>query len=128
MNTTTIKKPTRNGLVFDTLAMAQRLRAVGVPEAQAYEQVEIVAEIFEHNMATKRDVAVLRKDMEVLRKDIADLRSSTKRDIADVRKDMEVMKMELRKEMHQMQSKIIIWVAAMLFAQAGFITALQKLL
>lgn len=93
----------RYNLTIDTLAMAQRLRAVGVPEAQANEQVEIIAEVFEHNISTKHDIEVIRKDIEGVRA-------------------------ELKTEMYQMKSNIIIWVAGLLLAQAALITTLQKLL
>lgn len=127
-----------NGLVFDTLAMSKRLRSVGVPEEQANEQVEIIAEVFKHNMATQADVQNIRKDITLIKREIADVRAELKKDIADVRKeiadlrkelkkDIELLRLEFKKDMYKMKSSIILWVAGMLLAQAAVIGAMQKL-
>jgi len=96
------KKRSRSGLIFDTLAMARRLRDAGVPEQQANEQVEIIAEVFEQNMSTKHDMELLRKDLEV-------------------------MKLDTIKEIYRMKSSIITWVVGLLLAQAGFIEVIRRL-
>ncbi len=56
---------------FDTLKVANRLKAVGVPPAQAEAEAEVFSEIFEVNLrelATKedlqREIGNLRKDMD----------------------------------------------------------------
>ena len=55
---------------FDTLTYANKLKAAGVPEKQAEAQVEILAEIIESNLATKRDLkkleVALRHDIEAM--------------------------------------------------------------
>ena len=45
--------------VFDTLAYAKKLKAVGVPEEVAEVQAEALAEIVEERLATKRDLREL---------------------------------------------------------------------
>src|SRR5260364_428605 len=66
---------------FDTLKVANRLKSVGVPSAQAEAEAEVLSEIFEVNLkalTTKedllREIGGLRKDMnaqyESLRKDV----------------------------------------------------------
>src|SRR5260364_351088 len=56
---------------FDTLRVANRLKAVGVPSAQAEAEAEVLSEVFEVNLkelATKEDLRAtkddLRKDMD----------------------------------------------------------------
>ncbi|MBI4829760.1 MAG: DUF1640 domain-containing protein [Nitrospinae bacterium] len=46
-------------VTFDTLAYANKLKAVGVPERQAEAQAEALAGIVEDNLATKRDLKEL---------------------------------------------------------------------
>lgn len=59
-------------ITFDTLAYAKKLKAVGVPEAQAEIQAEALAEIIEGRLATKQDL----KEFEVaLKKDLAETKA-----------------------------------------------------
>ncbi|MFQ5647234.1 MAG: hypothetical protein ACE5GM_09910 [bacterium] len=46
-------------IIFDTLAYANKLKTVGVPEQQAEIQAETLAEIIESNLVTKRDLKEL---------------------------------------------------------------------
>ena len=46
-------------ITFDTLAYVKRLKAAGVPEAQAEIQAETFAEIIDEKVATKQDLAIL---------------------------------------------------------------------
>ena len=45
-----------NTPVIDTLAYAKRLKAAGVPDAQAEAQAEALAEALVNNLATKHDL------------------------------------------------------------------------
>src|SRR5260364_357079 len=63
---------------FDTLRVANRLKAVGVPSAQAEAEAEVLSEVFEVNLkelATKEDLRATKEDL--------------RRDIGDLRKDMD---------------------------------------
>ena len=46
-------------ITFDTLAYVKRLKAAGVPEAQAEIQAETFAEIIDEKVATKQVLAIL---------------------------------------------------------------------
>ena len=50
-----------SAITFDTLAYVKKLKAVGVPEAQAEVQAEALVEIIDEQLATKRDL----KEMEM---------------------------------------------------------------
>src|SRR5260363_88569 len=63
---------------FDTLRIANRLKAVGVPSAQAEAEAEVLSEVFEVNLkelATKEDLRATKEDL--------------RREIGDLRKDMD---------------------------------------
>ena len=48
-----------HALVFDTLAYAKKLKAVGFTEDQAEVQAEELAKVIDENLATKHDLKVL---------------------------------------------------------------------
>lgn len=59
-----------HALVFDTLAYAKKLIAVGVPQTQAEVQAEMFAEIIDDQLATKQDL----KELEIkLERDLKEL-------------------------------------------------------
>jgi hypothetical protein len=50
---------------FDTLAYAKKLQGVGFTAQQAEIQAETLKEIIEDNLATKRDLEDLKKDLTI---------------------------------------------------------------
>ncbi|MBI5185665.1 MAG: DUF1640 domain-containing protein [Nitrospinae bacterium] len=86
--------------IFDTLRIYERLKDADLSEKAAKEIAGVFRESIEERLATKRDLKELEKHFDLRLKE---LESSIKADI-------------------------IKWVAAMLAAQAGFISALVKLL
>ena len=60
-------------VLLDTLKASRRLQAAGFPEEQADELVATFAEDFGQNLATKDDIALLRKDLDLVRGDIRDM-------------------------------------------------------
>lgn len=63
--------------IFDTLAYAKKLKAVGFTEEQAEVQAETLSEIIDERLATKQDILALKKD-------IKELEISLKRDIKEL--------------------------------------------
>ena len=59
--------------LLDTLKASRRLQAAGFPEEQADELVATFAEDFGQNLATKDDIALLRKDLDLVRGEIRDM-------------------------------------------------------
>ena len=58
-----------SALTFDTLKFARRLQAAGMEQHLAEEQAEALAEALEanlENLATKADIADLRRDMQLM--------------------------------------------------------------
>jgi hypothetical protein len=68
-------------LAFDTYASVKKLKDAGFTEQQAEAQVQVLAEIIESNLATKLDIAEVKRDIEALR-------LATKADIAESRVDL----------------------------------------
>src|ERR671927_23583 len=78
---------------FDTLEFAERLKAGGFTEQQARAATAAFAKATSQELATKRDLDALRRDLKAeadeLRRAIDDLRRSTKADFDLLRKDVE---------------------------------------
>jgi hypothetical protein len=55
---------------FDTLGYFEKLKAAGVPEIQAKAQVEVIREVIEDKLATKRDLKELELAMEKNNKEL----------------------------------------------------------
>jgi 2-phosphoglycerate kinase len=93
-------------LSFDTLKFARRLQAAGMDARLAEEQAEALAEALDANLqelATRADIAVVRKDLQQLESD-------------------------LRKEMLLLEQRLIIKLGSMLVVAVGAVAALVKLL
>jgi hypothetical protein len=80
-------------ITFDTLKFVEKLRAVGVSEAQAKVQAEVLVfaldEVMDQQLATKADIARLERDLKV---DIARLEREFKAEIIPMQRDLFVLK------------------------------------
>ena len=90
-------------LAFDTLAYSQELQAAGVPEKQANAQAHALAGVVTETLATKGD-------------------------IADLRRDMQEMETNLRHDMQEMEQRLTIRLGTMMAISVGAVAALVKLL
>ena len=98
--------PVTTAVTFDTLKFAWRLQAAGMDQRLAEEQAEALAEALEVNRQAL----------------------ATKADMADLRKDMQRMEADLRKDMQRMEQRLTIKLGAMLVVAVGAVATLVKLL
>ncbi|MBF0487792.1 MAG: DUF1640 domain-containing protein [Nitrospirae bacterium] len=71
----------KESVIFDTHAYVKRLKAVGFTEEQAEVQTEVLSELLEESLATKRDL----KDLEIiLKRDLKELENNFKRDLKEL--------------------------------------------
>src|SRR5260364_69342 len=92
---------------FDTLRIANRLKAVGVPSAQAEAEAEALSEVFEVNLkelATKEDLRATKEDL--------------RREIGDLRKDIDT-------KLANMKFDLLRWFFGIALAQTGLLVALK---
>ncbi len=73
-----------SALAFDTLKFAKRLKEAGFTEQQAEALAHAGAELIEENLATKRDIADLKRDIKELEVKIEQIRSDLGRDLKDL--------------------------------------------
>ncbi len=129
---------------FDSLAFVKKLRAAGVPDAQAEAQAEVFIEIMDSTFATKPGlinvknelqlaIENVRKEIQVvkaeLKRDIEDLRNRLKRDIEDLRnelkRDIEELRLEVKKDIKLLERDMTIKMGLM---SVGIITILGILI
>ncbi len=119
-------------IAFDTHRFVKNLTAHGFSEEQAEALATEQVNLLNSNLATKADIAEVRREIEALRQetkadievlrqgtkaDIEVLRQETKAEIAGVRRDIEALKVDLLK-----------WLFGAMFVQVGLIVTLLKLL
>ena len=105
-------------LIFDTFDYAKKLQRAGLTEEQALVHVEAPRTLVEHDIATKQDIAELRKEIQ---QGIESLRK--KRDVK-----LAELNISLVKEIATAKAKTIKWVAGMLVAQGAVVATLVILL
>ncbi len=91
------------GLAFDTLAYAKKLKSAGFTEEQAETQVEALAQIVDDKLATKKDIMLIHRDIEELR-------------------------IEFKRDLAEMESRLIIKMGSMLVVTIGILATLMKIL
>ncbi len=72
-----------NALVFDTLKFTKHMVAAGMPAEQAEALAEEQAHLVNDQLATKRDI-------ELIRRDIKELEAATKRDLKELEHRMTI--------------------------------------
>ena len=125
-----------HAITFDTLSYAKKLISVGVPQEQAEVQAETFSEIIESELATKRDIYILRKDMKEmetsLKRDTKNLETSLKRDMKElevsVKRDMKELEVSLKRDMKELEQKPIIKLGFLIAASIAIVATLVKLL
>jgi uncharacterized membrane protein YqiK len=66
---------------FDTLEYIHKLKACGVPEEQAEVHARAIIEVVESNLATKQDIAEIKRDMTGHKRDMQELDIRLKYDL-----------------------------------------------
>ena len=118
---------------FDTLKAYKSLQGAGFVEAQAEAVIATVGEAFAdnlafkediHEMATKQDMADVRRDM-ATKQDMVDVRRdmATKQDMADVRRDMAT-----KTDLHALEVRLMVRLGGLIIAIAGVTVAAVRLL
>ena len=132
-------------VAFDTLKAATRLQEeAGFDETKARVLVSTFAEGMVENLATKDDIAGLRREFAGLRREFGGLRRefttlATKEELATLRGEMKQMDASLRGEMKQMdaslrgeiskvQERLTVRLGGAIAAAVAILVAVDKLL
>ncbi len=99
-------------IAFDTLKFAKRLKEAGFTEQQVEALGAAEAEFIEENLATKRDIADVKRDIKELDLKIEQVRVELKRDI----KELET---KLARDLKDLEYRMTIKLGAMLVVTLG---------
>lgn len=104
--------------MFNSLSIAKQLEAAGVPREQAEAHVQILSDVFENEIASKRD--------------IQELQAATSRDIkqldVDLRRDIKEMEISFKRDIHDVEQRVVIKISAIVGAMITFSIALTAAL
>jgi len=117
-------------ITFDTLKFANRLKAAGVPSAQAEAQAEVLSEVFETNtdaLATKEDVNLLEgrvdSKFDLLRKDIQSMEGRFNAKLCDLRKDTQSMEERLNARFDNLWLKWVVTLGGIVVVVLGLFSS-----
>ena len=132
-----------SALAFDSHAFVKRLTEAGMPERQAAvlatEQTRLIeadlatkADIKALEATTKKEIELIRRDIESIRHDIKALEAATKADIELIRRDIkalegatkkeiELIRLEMKALEHRVTATILKWMFGALAAQTVLI-------
>ena len=100
-------------MAFDTLSYARRLKAAGMPEAQAEAVAEATRDILVSEAATKAD--------------IERLEASTKAEFAAVRSEIAAVRSDLTQEIAAMGLRVTVRLGTLIAVGVAVLAALIKL-
>ena len=121
-------------VAFDTLKAATRLQEeAGFDETKARVLVSTFAEGMVENLATKDDIAGLRREFAGLRREFGGLRRefttlATKEELATLRGEMKQMDANLRGEISKVQERLTVRLGGAIAAAVAILVAVDKLL
>ena len=113
-------------VAIDTLKATQRLKSAGFSENQTKSLVATFAGGITENLATKDDIALVRKEMEVLGKDIGALDTKIDTSIAAVQKDIKALDTKMDTSIAALDTKTDTSFAALDTKIDTSIAAVQK--
>ena len=112
-------------LNFDTLTYVKQLEAVGVPREQAEVQAEALRAIIDEKLATKVDIAELKRDIESTKAELKRDIESTK---AQLQADMSQLRIDTARDLRELEMRMLIRLGGMMAASIAVVAALVRLL
>lgn len=106
---------------FDTLKFAKRLKEAGFTEQQAEALADAEAEFIEQNLATKRDIADLKRD-------IKELEVTLRSDIKQLDLKIEQTRSDLARDLKDLEYRMTIKLGTLMVVAVGAMATLAKLL
>lgn len=115
-------------VLFDTLKLADRLEAAGMPPEQAKGTAAALAEATAETVATRQDlqlaVSDLRGEIATLRGEIHEVEGRLRAEIATLRGETRAGDEGLRTEIEKVRADVRGWLIAQAFAIVGAVAAM----
>ena len=110
-----------NAIAFDTLKFAKRLKEAGFTEQQAEALADAEAEFIEQNLATKRDIADVKRD-------IKELEVTLRNEIKQLDVKMEQIRSDLARDLKDLEYRMTIKLGTLMVVAVGAMATLVKVL
>ncbi|MEO5356109.1 MAG: CCDC90 family protein [Nitrospirae bacterium YQR-1] len=108
----------KESVIFDTHAYVKRLKAVGFTEEQAEVQTEVLSELLEESLATKRDLKELEN---ILRRDLKELENNFKRDVKELEN-------KVARDLKELELKLSVRLGTIVAVGIAGVAAVMKLI
>ncbi len=126
-------------VAFDTHGFVKKLTKAGMPEQQAEVLASEQSRLIENELATKQDIAEVKRDMKeleiTLKRDIEASRAEAKQNIAEVKRDIEASRAEakqdiaeVKRDIAESKADILKWMFGALLGQTAILGTLIKFL
>ena len=109
-----------NAIAFDTLKFAKRLKEAGFTEQQAEALADAEAEFIEQNLATKRDIADVKRD-------IKELEVTLRNEIKQLDVKMEQIRSDLARDLKDLEYRMTMKLTLMVVAVGAMATLVKVL-
>ena len=109
-----------NAIAFDTLKFAKRLKEAGFTEQQAEALADAEAEFIEQNLATKRDIANVKRD-------IKELEVTLRNEIKQLDVKMEQIRSDLARDLKDLEYRMTMKLTLMVVAVGAMATLVKVL-
>ncbi len=121
-----------SAIVFDTLKFAKRLKEAGFTEQQAEALADAEAEFIEQNLATKRDIADVKRDIKELEvtlcNEIKQLDVTLRGEIKQLDVKIEQFRSDLARDLKDLEYRMPIKLGTMMVVALGAMATLVKVL
>lgn len=121
-----------NAIAFDTLKFAKRLKEAGFTEQQAEALADAEAEFIEQNLATKRDIADIKRDIKelevTLRNEIKQLEVTLRGEIKQLDVKIEQIRSDLVRDLKDLDYRMTIKLGTLRVVAVGAMATLVKVL
>ena len=103
-------------IVFDTHSYVKKLKAAGMPEAQAEVQAETIATLVDENLVTRQHFDTR----------IRELEARIEARIKELKVRIKELELTFQRQMAEIKAELIKWVLGISAAQAALIVTLLK--
>ncbi|MGQ0591443.1 MAG: coiled-coil domain-containing protein [Gammaproteobacteria bacterium] len=121
-----------SAIAFDTLKFAKRLKEAGFTEQQAEALAAAEAEFIEQNLATKRDIADIKRDIKelevTLRNDLKQLEVTLRNEIKQLDVKIEQVRSDVARDLKDLEYRMTIKLGTMMVVAVAAMATLVKLL
>lgn len=123
-------------IAFDTLKFVKRLKEAGFSEQQAEALAEAEADLFETTLASKQDIADLKREIETarteLKREIEAVRTELKHEIetvhTELKREIEAVRVKLEYEIRAAEQRMAMKLGSLMVVAVGVVATLVKLL